>query len=197
MPTKRIGRNMTKKQEKLLDDLLVSLKLERIKEKLYEARIDEGKERGLLHGENPNDNKPLAAKGLTSYRSKSPLGYIMIGAKDHDDAHREAKRSYDGAKREDLEIWNGKKYVKAHESTNEAVPDHPEWKHEVHFHNGETGEKISTRHVSATTPERALHKAMKGVVSNAPLHVKVYQGGKLKHEKKFGMNEADIEECAA
>lgn len=61
-------------------------------------------------------NKPLAAPGLTSYRCKGRFGWIMIGAKDHIDAMREARRSVDrlGAdtpRREDLQIWNGKEYV--------------------------------------------------------------------------------------
>lgn len=61
-------------------------------------------------------DRPLAAPGLISYRCKGRFGWIMIGAKDHDDAMREARRSVDrlGAdlpRREDLQIWNGKEYV--------------------------------------------------------------------------------------
>jgi hypothetical protein len=37
-------------------------------------------------------NLPLAAKGLKSYRYKGRYGYIMIGAKDDNDAIREAAR---------------------------------------------------------------------------------------------------------
>jgi hypothetical protein len=57
-------------------------------------------------------NKPLAIKGLTSYRCKGCFGesFIMIGAKDAVDAWNEAKRSTD--KPRDMEIWNGEKYVK-------------------------------------------------------------------------------------
>ena len=55
-------------------------------------------------------NKPLAAPGLTSYRCKSRYGWIMIGAKDTDDAMREALRSWQGAKRADLQVWNGSEY---------------------------------------------------------------------------------------
>lgn len=56
-------------------------------------------------------NRPLAAPGLTSYRCKSPYGWVMIGAKDHDDALKEAARStYVKPRREDLEIWNGTAY---------------------------------------------------------------------------------------
>lgn len=54
--------------------------------------------------------KPLAAPGLISYRCKNRYGWTMIGAKDIDDAMREALRSGD-AKREDLQVWNGTEYV--------------------------------------------------------------------------------------
>lgn len=54
----------------------------------------------------------LAAQGLISYRCKSRYGWIMIGGKDHDDAFREAKRS-GHVSREDLEIWDDSRYVKA------------------------------------------------------------------------------------
>jgi len=53
--------------------------------------------------------RPLAAKGLTSYRAKGRYGWIMIGAKDHADAMNEARRSTD--KPTDLQVWNGDKYV--------------------------------------------------------------------------------------
>lgn len=56
-------------------------------------------------------NRPLAAKGLISYRCKSAYGWIMIGATDHDDAMREAFRSSSVARRDDLQIWNGREYV--------------------------------------------------------------------------------------
>lgn len=56
-------------------------------------------------------DRPLAAVGLTSYRCKSRHGWIMIGARDHADAMSEARRSYEGSKVDDLEIWNGNEYV--------------------------------------------------------------------------------------
>ncbi len=37
----------------------------------------------------------------------------MIGARDHDDAYREALRSCETARREDLEVWDGIKYIPA------------------------------------------------------------------------------------
>lgn len=58
-------------------------------------------------------NKPLAAKGYTSYRCRNRYGWTMIGAKDVDDAMREARRSDESAKREDLQVWNGSEYVPA------------------------------------------------------------------------------------
>ena len=55
-------------------------------------------------------DKPLAAKGLISYRCRGNYGWIMIGAKDNEDAMREAFRSSKEAKRETLQIWNGSRY---------------------------------------------------------------------------------------
>ena len=56
-------------------------------------------------------DKPMASKGLQSYRYKGRFGYIMIGARDDAQALREAGRSttdtIDPAK---LERWNGKTY---------------------------------------------------------------------------------------
>ena len=58
------------------------------------------------------ENKPLASYGLTSYRYKGRYGFVMIGAKDDEDALREAQRSltWDKATPEKLERWNGTKY---------------------------------------------------------------------------------------
>jgi len=56
-------------------------------------------------------DKPCAAPGLISYRCKCSYGWIMIGAKDHDDAMREARRSSDNVTRDNLQIWNGIEYV--------------------------------------------------------------------------------------
>jgi hypothetical protein len=54
-------------------------------------------------------DRPLAAKGLISYRAKGRYGYIMIGAKDDSDAWNEAKRSTDSPT--ELEVWNGERYI--------------------------------------------------------------------------------------
>lgn len=54
---------------------------------------------------------PLAAPGLVSYRCKGRYGWIMIGAINHEDALREARRSSKDCRREDLEVWNGTTYV--------------------------------------------------------------------------------------
>lgn len=56
-------------------------------------------------------DRPCAAAPWTSYRCRIPGGYIMIGATDSADAMREAKRSYDRATAEGLEVWDGGKYV--------------------------------------------------------------------------------------
>ena len=71
----------------------------------------------LLRKENKmsdTTSKPLAAKGLTSYRYKGTYGYIMIGAKDDQDALSEAARSLSSGKAmlQWLEVWDGSKYVK-------------------------------------------------------------------------------------
>ncbi len=56
-------------------------------------------------------DKPLASKGLTSYRLKMPHGYVMIGANSHAEAMREAGRSVDRPERFTLEVWDGSKYT--------------------------------------------------------------------------------------
>ena len=55
--------------------------------------------------------RPCASKGLTSYRCKTIYGWVMIGARDHDDAMNEAKQSSSFAKRENLEVWDGSRYI--------------------------------------------------------------------------------------
>lgn len=55
-------------------------------------------------------DRPLAAPGLTSYRCRGAYSWIMIGARNHDDAWREAQRSSDHARRETLEVWDGACY---------------------------------------------------------------------------------------
>jgi hypothetical protein len=56
--------------------------------------------------EKPSD-KPMASSGLKSYRYKGRYGHIMIGAKDHNDALNEAKRSTrDPVGHEHLEMWD-------------------------------------------------------------------------------------------
>ena len=59
-----------------------------------------------------NSNRPLAAAGLTSYRYRGRWGFVMIGARDDDDALREAARSIEGEpSRDNLEVWIGDRYV--------------------------------------------------------------------------------------
>ncbi len=68
----------------------------------------------------PYWDRPMAAKGLQSYRYALPYGapftgernrFVMIGARDDADALNEAKRSYDKATREGLQVWNGESYA--------------------------------------------------------------------------------------
>lgn len=58
----------------------------------------------------PNEfwNRPCASKGWISYRYPSAHSWIMIGAKDHDEALREAQRSMwiGTATMDRLEIWS-------------------------------------------------------------------------------------------
>lgn len=56
-------------------------------------------------------NKPLAAAGLLSYRYRGRYGWVMIGAKDNDDALLQAQQSTDEAVTSDrLQLWNGAEY---------------------------------------------------------------------------------------
>jgi hypothetical protein len=49
----------------------------------------------------------MASEGLKSYRYQGRYGHIMIGAKNHDDALNEAKRSTkDNVSHEHLEMWD-------------------------------------------------------------------------------------------
>lgn len=62
-------------------------------------------------------DRPLAAPGLVSYRYRGRYGWVMIGAKNHDDAMNEAKRSNpENTWRCDLEVWDAweRKYVPAY-----------------------------------------------------------------------------------
>lgn len=60
----------------------------------------------------PTDG-PMAAPGLTSYRYKGRYGWIMIGAKNHQGALAEAKRSTDDVSTKNLQVWDGTSYVPA------------------------------------------------------------------------------------
>lgn len=55
---------------------------------------------------------PCAGPGLTSYRYKGPMGWVMIGATSDADALNEAKRSVsvpvDPA---NLQVWSGDAYA--------------------------------------------------------------------------------------
>jgi hypothetical protein len=56
-------------------------------------------------------DKPMAMQGLISYRYRGRYGWIMIGAKDDNDALREAQRSTsDKVTMDNLQIWKGNQY---------------------------------------------------------------------------------------
>ena len=65
--------------------------------------------------ETPTHDKPCAVEGFISYRYPcyGGLRYVMIGAKDDNDALREANRSLTkkDATIEFLQVWDGNKYV--------------------------------------------------------------------------------------
>jgi hypothetical protein len=59
-------------------------------------------------------NKPCATPPLTSYRYKGKYGWIMVGAKDHEEALEEAQWSTIlRVERQYLEVWDGERYVPA------------------------------------------------------------------------------------
>ena len=56
-------------------------------------------------------DKPMASHGLKSYRYRGRYGWVMIGARDDQDALREAQRSVsDNVSPENLQAWDGNKY---------------------------------------------------------------------------------------
>ena len=68
-------------------------------------------------------DRPLADKGFLSYRCKGAFGWIMIGAKDDDDAMVQARRSSAHAQREHLQKWDGAAYVPCAMPKPDQVPD--------------------------------------------------------------------------
>lgn len=55
-------------------------------------------------------SRPLAAKGLRSYRHPGTFGWVMIGATSDADALREAGRSVAHPSLQQLQRWNGSSY---------------------------------------------------------------------------------------
>lgn len=56
--------------------------------------------------------RPCAAEGLKSYRYRGRFGWVMIGARDNEDALREAARSIVGEPDISLlQVWNGVGYA--------------------------------------------------------------------------------------
>jgi hypothetical protein len=60
----------------------------------------------------PYWEKACADRGFVSYRYNGPFGYVMIGAKDDDDAYRQAARSIEQLpNRHMLQVWRNDQYV--------------------------------------------------------------------------------------
>lgn len=58
--------------------------------------------------------RPMAGPGLISYRYRGPMGWIMIGARDHQEALREAARSTtEPVSGGLLQVWGSTRYVDA------------------------------------------------------------------------------------
>lgn len=64
---------------------------------------------------NPLEDRPLASRGLTSYRAKGAYGWIMIGARNDREAMNEARRSTSNPT--NLEVWNDTRYVPVNGTT--------------------------------------------------------------------------------
>ena len=103
---------------------------------------------------NLTDN-PLAAPGLVSYRCKGAFGWIMIGAKDHAGAFREALRSSDRAVRESLQVWDGAQYVPALQKLHAVVRIENQTNRAAIFYYGERG-NLCVYTVSEMHSEAAL-----------------------------------------
>ncbi len=71
----------------------------------------------------PLHERPLAANGLQSYRYAGRLGFVMIGARNHDEALQEAQRSLTSevAVLSQLQVWDGEQYAGI--ADEEASPD--------------------------------------------------------------------------
>jgi len=65
----------------------------------------------------PITDRPLATAPNKSYRHKSAFGWIMIGAMDDQHAMREARRSTENPRYEDLQKWDGTQYVGCAQAT--------------------------------------------------------------------------------
>lgn len=77
----------------------------------------------------PVTSKPLAASGYLSYRYRQPHGFVMIGAKDDEDALIQAGRSIEGTPQlTALERWNGTTYspVVADKSVHDQMDKSPD-----------------------------------------------------------------------
>jgi hypothetical protein len=90
----------------------------RIKQLVRPAQIDREirqviKEKQENRPSRPQDG-PMAAPGLTSYRYKGIYDWVMIGARDNEDALSEAQRSvHEKVTIGKLQVWNGNRYVPA------------------------------------------------------------------------------------
>lgn len=65
-----------------------------------------------MSDETPLTERPLAAPGLISYRALGTYGWIMIGARNDQDALIDGQRStHKQLTLADLQVWDGTHYV--------------------------------------------------------------------------------------
>jgi hypothetical protein len=97
-------------------------------------------------------SRPLAAAGLNSYRYTGDYGYVMIGARDVEDALNEAKRSIGKTPSlKNLERWDGVEYVPVMRGNNPVPPSSRA--HEIEKH-ARTAENLYTAFTGHDALER-------------------------------------------
>lgn len=115
-------------------------------------------------------DRPLAADGLTSYRCRGRFGWIMIGAKNDDEAFREAQRSSETVARETLQRWNGEAYVNVsqHAPLGAAAQLHARQCHYDRLHHMKRFHELSVKPDLDSEEVRMLHASRAILNREAP-----------------------------